>query len=286
MSMSDSEDSIQRSPVDADAREGAQGHVNAYFDSTASYWDRVYRGDDLQDLIYQRRQDFVLAYVDAARLPPDASALEIGCGAGHLTIELAGRGLMVEAIDASQAMVDATAARVSDAGIEERVSVRQADVHALPFPSGRFDLVVAVGVIPWLHSPSEAVVEMARVLQPGGQLVLTADNRARLTSFTDPRRVIAVAPLKRAYRALRRRDEHAISRLDSPRAVDRMLAEAGLRTASRRTVGFGPLSFMGRSIFEGAIGLRIDDRLQALADRGMPGVRMAGWHYVVAAEKL
>jgi SAM-dependent methyltransferase len=145
---------------------------------------------------------------------------------------------------------------------------------------------VAVGVIPWLHSPSEAVVEMARVLRTGGQLVLTADNRARLTSFTDPRRVIAVAPLKRVYRALRRLDAHAISRLDSPRTVDRMLAEAGLRTASRRTVGFGPLSFMGRSIFEGAIGMRIDDRLQALADRGTPGVRMAGWHYVVRAEKL
>jgi ubiquinone/menaquinone biosynthesis C-methylase UbiE len=283
--MSDSEDSIQRSPVDGDAREGAQGHVNAYFDSTASYWDRVYRGDDLQDLIYQRRQDFVLAYVDDARLSPNACALEIGCGAGHLTIELAERGLEVEAIDASQAMVDATAALVRDAGLEERVSVRQADVHALPFPSGGFDLVVAVGVIPWLHSPSEALVEMARVLHADGHLVLTADNRARLTSFTDPRRVIAVAPLKRVYRALRRRDAHAISRLDSPRAIDRMLASAGLRPASRRTVGFGPLSFMGRSIFEGAIGVRIDDRLQALADRGTPGVRMAGWHYVVRAER-
>ena len=285
MSISDSEDSIQRSPLDGDAREGAQGHVNAYFDSTASYWDRVYRGDDLQDLIYQRRQDFVLAYVDAGRLPPNASALEIGCGAGHLTIELARRGLEVEAVDASQAMVDATAARVSEAGVEAHVSVHQADVHALPFPTDHFDLVVAVGVIPWLHSPSEAVVEMARVLRAGGQLVLTADNRARLTSFTDPRRVIAVAPLKRVYRALRKRDPHAISRLHSPRTIDGMLAGAGLRPAARRTVGFGPLSFMGRSIFEGAIGLRIDDRLQALADRGTPGVRMAGWHYVVRAQK-
>jgi ubiquinone/menaquinone biosynthesis C-methylase UbiE len=283
--MSDSEDNIQLSSVDADAREGAQGHVNAYFDSTASYWDRVYRGDDLQDLIYQRRQDFVLEYVDASGLSADANALEIGCGAGHLTLELAERAPHVEAIDASQAMVDATAARVSEAGIEGRVSVRQADVHTLPFPAGRFDLVVAVGVIPWLHSPSAALAEMTRVLRSGGQLVLTADNRARLTSFTDPRRIIAIAPLKRLYRTLRRREAHAISRLDSPRTVDRMLAEAGLRPTARRTVGFGPLSFMGRSVFEGAVGIAIDERLQALADRGTPGLRSTGWHYVVRAEK-
>jgi hypothetical protein len=64
-----------------------------------------------------------------------------------------------------------------------------------------------------------------------------------------------------------------------------MLAEAGLLPRARRTVGFGPLSFMGRSIFEGAIGMRIDGRLQALADRGTPGLRMSGWHYVVRAEK-
>jgi len=283
--MSDGEDNIQPASVEADGRAGGQEHVNAYFDSTASYWDGVYRGGDLQDLIYQRRQAVVLAYVEAGRLPPSASVLEIGCGAGHLTIALAERGLAIEAIDASQAMVEATAARASEAGVQGRVTVRQADVHGLPFPSGRFDLVVAVGVIPWLHSPSQAVAEMARVLRPGGQLVLTADNRARLTSFTDPRRVIAVPRLKRLYRALRRRDAQATSRLDSPRAIDAMLAETGLQPRARRTVGFGPLSLMGRAIFEGTIGIRIDDRLQALADRGTPGLRMTGWHYVVRAEK-
>lgn len=283
--MSDSAGDTQRSSVDTDAREAAQGQVNEYFDSTASYWDRVYRGADLQDLIYQRRQGVVLAYVDAAGLPPAARALEIGCGAGHLTSELARRAREVEALDASQAMVEATAARVAEAGLAERVRVRQADVHRLPFPAESFDLVVAVGVLPWLHSPADAVLEMARVLRGGGRLVLTADNRARLTSFTDPRRVVAVPPLKRLYRALRRLDTTTISSFHSPRGVDRMLARAGLAPAARCTVGFGPLSFMGRAILTGPGGVAIDRRLQRLADRGAPGLRWTGWHYVVRAEK-
>src|SRR3979490_2641557 len=78
-----------RAEVEGD---GLQEEVNAHFDSSASYWDGVYRGDDLQGIIYQQRQAAVLDYVDAARLAHDASVLEIGCGAGHLTMELAERG--------------------------------------------------------------------------------------------------------------------------------------------------------------------------------------------------
>jgi ubiquinone/menaquinone biosynthesis C-methylase UbiE len=265
-------------------RETTQGHVNAYFDSNAPYWDRVYRGDQLQDLIYQRRQLLVLSYVDALAAEP-GRALEIGCGAGHLTVELASRAAQVDAVDASQAMVDTTEARLREAGLLDRVAVRAADVHELPFAAGSFDLVVAVGVMPWLHSPQAAVAEMARVLRPGGQLVLTADNRARLTSFTDPRRIMAIPPLKRVYRRLRGIDPHTISTLHSPRAIDRMLAAVGLQRRARSTIGFGPLSFLGRAVFTGAAGIAIDRRLQALADRGVPGLRWTGWHYVVRAEK-
>jgi ubiquinone/menaquinone biosynthesis C-methylase UbiE len=285
-SMSDSETNLQPFSVDEGTSEATQDQVNAYFDSTASYWDGVYRGENLQDVIYQRRQRLVLKYVEEGELPQRSRTLEIGCGAGHLTTQLATSAVAVTAVDASQAMVDATAARVREAELQERVSVRQADVHALPFAAEEFDVVVAVGVIPWLHSPAAALMELARVLRPGGRLVLTADNRARLTSFTDPRRVIAIAPLKRLYRALRRPRAAAISRLDSPRSIDRMLTQAGLRPVVRATVGFGPLSFMGRSIFEGKAGLSIDRRLQVLADRGTPGLRWTGWHYVVRAEKL
>jgi hypothetical protein len=59
-----------------------------------------------------------------------------------------------------------------------------------------------------------------------------------------------------------------------------------MQPMARATVGFGPLSLMGRAILEGKAGLAIDSRLQALADRGVPGIRWTGWHYVVRADKL
>ena len=136
---------------------GVQGHVNAHFDSTASYWDGVYRGGDLQGLIYQLRQAAVLDNVVAAEPGPGAPILEIGCGAGHLTVQLAKRGLKVDAVDASQAMVDTTAGQLARENLSENVTVGPADVHSLPFESAHFDLVVAVGVLPWLHTPGDAV---------------------------------------------------------------------------------------------------------------------------------
>jgi SAM-dependent methyltransferase len=289
MSQRNSEHDVEREhPTHGEGRAGVvQEHVTAHFDSTASYWDAVYRDGDVQGLIYRMRQAVVLDNVVAAKLPHEAPVLEIGCGAGHLTAELAGRGLRVDAVDASQAMVDVTASRMAEAGLAERVTVATADVHALPFEADSFDLVVAVGVIPWLHSPGDAVREMARVLRPGGQVILTADNRARLTSFTDPRAILALTPLRRAWVALRRRrGSLASSRLDFPKRIDELLAQSGLRPLARRTVGFGPMSFLGRSVFREERSIEINDRLQAMADRGVPGLRWTGWHYVVRAEKL
>lgn len=276
---------IRRSARGNRVGQNAQANVNTYFDATVAYWDGVYSEADLQGVIYQQRQIAVLELVDAAGLGAGASVLEIGCGAGHLTAELARRGLSVRAVDASPGMVRSTAELLRERGLDRDVTVAVADVHELPFDDASFELVVAIGVLPWLHSPGDAVVEMARVLRPAGRLVVTADNRMRLSTFTDPRAMLAHSPLKHAYRRLRRRPSMAMSRLDSPRAVARLLARGQLRRQAGRTVGFGPLSLFGRPVLEGKLGVRLNNRLQAMADRGVPGIRSAGWHYVVAASK-
>lgn len=260
-----------------------QRRIEAYFDEQAGYWDSVYRESDLQGVIYQQREAFVLSLVDSAALAGRAPALEIGCGAGRLTVELARRGLDVRAIDSSEAMVRSAAERVEQAGLRDHAQVSMADAHELPFAAGTFRLVVAVGVMPWLHSPEAAIGEMARVLAPGGHLILTADNRWRLASLIDPRALLALSPLKSVYLTLRRRPAPSGSALHSPRQVDRMLEGHGLVPARRGSVGFGPMSFLGRPVLEGPRGLRLNLRLQRLADRGIPGLRLTGWHYVVAA---
>ena len=64
-------------------------------------------------------------------------------------------------------MVDSTEERVNRAGQEQRVRTGQGDVHSLCFPNETFDLVLAIGVLPWLPSIEQPLREMARVLKPG-----------------------------------------------------------------------------------------------------------------------
>lgn len=271
---------------------GQQQQVDEYFRSSAGYWRRIYHDEALLPVIYRDRHEAALRWVDEAGLPAGAQVLEVGCGAGLMTVALARRGYAVQAIDSTQEMVDMARREAEAAGVAARVAACPGDVHQLRFPSGCFDLVVALGVIPWLHSPARAAAEMARVLKPGGCLIVTADNRARLNRLLDPRTSPLLAPfrlgLKHLLRlaGLRRRQPGELDpKLHYAGQVDRLIAAAGLRKVSSRTVGFGPFTLLNGRLLSESAGIRLHRRLQALADRGAPMVRSTGSHYLLLARK-
>jgi ArsR family transcriptional regulator len=56
----------------------------------------------------------------------------------------------------------------------ENVEVREGDMHTLPFAAAQFDLVVLMHALTYSEHPAQAVAEAARVLRPGGRLLLTS----------------------------------------------------------------------------------------------------------------
>ena len=184
-------------PAGGDASHPATGRqrlVTACFQTHARYWEDIYDGSDVTSRIYQHRRALALDWVDRLGLPDGAPVLEVGAGAGLTAVALAERGYQVTAVDTTAAMVDTVRRRAAEAAVSSRLRLALGDAHRLPFADGAFRLVVALGVIPWLHSPERAAQEMARVLTPGGYLVVSADNRARLTDLLDPRHNPAAAP--------------------------------------------------------------------------------------------
>src|SRR5436305_15198875 len=95
-----------------------QDLINSYFDKEARYWAEIYASDGTREAIYQQRLRLALAMARELQLPPGEHALEIGCGAGLGAIGLARQGLLVEALDPVQAMLDATRNRAVESGTQ------------------------------------------------------------------------------------------------------------------------------------------------------------------------
>jgi len=261
--------------------------VEQYFESDAAFWSDVYRRADIFSVGIQRRQATALTWVDGLGLPLQTPILEVGCGSGMLSVALAQRRLSVRALDAVAEMVARTQRRAADLGVAAHLSAGVGDVHRLEAKDATFGVVIALGVLPWLHSPAIAIREMARVLRPGGWLIVSADNQRSLVNLVDPFRNPFLDPLKQAViRLLRRpRPAGARPRGDRRAMIDGMLAEAGLTPVARTSCGFGPLWIAGHRILPAGSGLALERRLQTLADRGVPGLRSGGWHYMVLARK-
>jgi len=129
--------------------------------------------------------------------------LDLGCGRGAVLIEAArhlpaGRAVGVDvwrSQDQSGNDPDVTLANARAAGVADRVDLHTADMTALPFPDGRFDVVtsaLAIHNIPTSEGRHQALDEALRVLRPGGRLLIadfryTADYRQRLGSDAQSR---------------------------------------------------------------------------------------------------
>jgi len=131
-------------------------------------WRR--RFDSVAGLYDATRQGYPPELVDevctTAGLGPGAAVLEIGCGTGQLTRQLAGRGFSLTAIDIGAAMVETARRNVPDPLVRFEVCSFE------DFPgNGPFDLIVSATAFHWVD-PSVGWVKTARLLRRGGWLAL------------------------------------------------------------------------------------------------------------------
>jgi demethylmenaquinone methyltransferase/2-methoxy-6-polyprenyl-1,4-benzoquinol methylase len=119
--------------------------------------------------------------VDRAEVSPGDSVLDVCCGTGDLSFELAERvspGGHVVGCDFSEPMLDLAREKAADRGVPVRFE--WADALELPYDEGRFDAVTVGFGVRNFADRDRGLSEMARVLKPGGRLVIL--------EFTEPAR--------------------------------------------------------------------------------------------------
>jgi SAM-dependent methyltransferase len=108
--------------------------------------------------------------------------LDVGSGDGVIAGLLAPRARSITCLDRSAKMIAAAQKRLD--GLDN-VRFAVGDMHELPFPDGSFDAVLLFNTLTYAHDPARAVAEAARVLNPGGTVVLVtlgAHDHASVTS--------------------------------------------------------------------------------------------------------
>jgi len=132
-----------------------------YFEQVAPQWDAM-RREFFSDGVREK------AYA-AAGLRPGLTVADVGAGSGFISEGLRGRGLRVIAVDASPAMLAEMRRRLGD----EAIDYRQGDAERLPIADAGVDCAFANMVLHHVEHPAAAIAEFARILRPGGRLVLT-----------------------------------------------------------------------------------------------------------------
>jgi len=152
-------DAVRLETVRAERTEAA----SRYFASHAHIWDQI-RSLHVAESEVERAIRKALEGRSLGRL------VDVGTGTGRM-IELFGPGA-IEAIgiDRSSEMLRLARAKLDAAGI--RSSLRQGDIYALPLADGAADCVIIHQVLHYAHSPASAIAEAARVLAPGGTLLV------------------------------------------------------------------------------------------------------------------
>lgn len=125
-------------------------------------------------------QEHLARYVFAEPLAKGRRVLDAGCGVGYGAQRLARCAQHVEAVDNSPEAIAYARAQYRSANLVYAV----ADVTALPFPAGAFDLAVAFELIEHLTDPRLFLRELARVLRPDGLALISTPNR---TTYSDAR---------------------------------------------------------------------------------------------------
>ncbi|SMC59725.1 metalloregulator ArsR/SmtB family transcription factor [Rhizobium sp. RU36D] len=138
--------------------------AQVYFSRNASEWDELRR-------LHVDDADVEAALLRLIGSEPVDALLDLGTGTGRILQLLEAHFTRAVGIDASRDMLAVARANLDKAGVV-KASVRHGDILNLPLDGGEFDLITVHQVLHFLPQPELAISEAARLLKPGGRLVI------------------------------------------------------------------------------------------------------------------
>jgi ubiquinone/menaquinone biosynthesis C-methylase UbiE/DNA-binding transcriptional ArsR family regulator len=147
-----------------DVHREREADAAAYFERVAPQWDRLRS-------LYVSEGAVEAAIEKAAGPGPFQRIVDLGTGSGRMLTLLGRKAAMSVGLDLSQSMLNIARSNVARAGLD-KVELRHGDIFATRLPKHTADLVLVHQVLHYLVDPAAAVVEAARLVVPGGRLLI------------------------------------------------------------------------------------------------------------------
>ncbi len=154
---------------------GSYDELNALF--TIAFGPHIHNGywysredNSSLEVALQRMNDLIIEKLAAHK---DWPVLDVGCGGGELMRQLAARvGCQTVGISNSHVQIDGANEQARTVNIDDLAKFQFADAHSLPFPDAHFQAVVTIESLCHIGDRPRALGEIARVLRPGGRIVV------------------------------------------------------------------------------------------------------------------
>ena len=162
--------------------------ADVYFAENAARWDEIRS-------LHTSEADVEAAILEAAGEEPHSRLVDLGSGSGRMLTLLGGAAKSAIGLDLSRRMLNIARSRIAETGLAG-CELRHGDILDTELPSGEADLVVVHQVLHYLGDPAAALREAARLIAPGGRLLvvdfaphdlefLRSEHRHRRLGFSD-----------------------------------------------------------------------------------------------------
>ena len=201
------------------------------------------------------------AYLSGLELPPDASAVELGCGTGHVTRDMQTLAGATNALGIEPSDILLDRARMHFGSVPG-LSYQAGDARDTGLPAESFDLVVMHTLLCHVPGPERALAEAVRLLKPGGVMAICDGDYATSTAAIGD-----YDPLEPLVKFMINEN---VTNLWIMREIDAMLTTAGLTTEKKTGHGYvaeGDAAYF-LTIIDRAADLMADRKLIARATAG------------------
>jgi len=272
-------------------------NVKDYYDQNKNWQGEIYKTSiDPHAAGVRRRKEYILQMIDKNFNFNNTCvrAIDIGCGPGAYMLELSLRGCSVFGIDLSTEMLRSCRKNLSK--IKKNENLLCADAGYLPFNNKKFDIVICVGVLQYVISLEKAILELQRITNENGLVVVCIENMLSLSNIG----YFILNKLKPNFKPktgglgnissktgiisrwfLNNVDVPHIYKLYKPAAIEKIMNEHGLNRISTITYGF-PFKFLRRfKVIPEKFLFKLEEKLEFILTKNkIPVLSGMGEYYI------